>query len=182
MPERTYKIGEAAQLLKLKTHVLRFWETEFSQLSPLRTDKGQRLYSEGDLALLKSIRHLLHERGLTIEGARKVLQSNADASDMSEASLAAALLAEGEANPAAPPLSREAVAAAASLAALAPLDTGYMNAEYMVDEETGEETEQEGDAAQPRQAFTGSRPAGEELLRYALAELRAIRSMLRPEN
>lgn len=81
MSEHTYKIGEAAQLLKLKSYVLRFWETEFPQLTPLRTEKGQRLYSEADLELLKFIRHLLHERGLTIEGARKVLQSRADSDD-----------------------------------------------------------------------------------------------------
>lgn len=73
MAERTYRIGEAASLLNLKTYVLRFWETEFPQLVPLRTEKGQRLYTEADLALLRRIRLLLHERGLTIEGARRML-------------------------------------------------------------------------------------------------------------
>ncbi|MDR2800901.1 MAG: MerR family transcriptional regulator, partial [Desulfovibrio sp.] len=72
MPE-AYKIGEAAALLNLKTYVLRFWETEFPEIAPLRTDSGRRLYSEADLALLERIRFLLHERGLTIGGARKVL-------------------------------------------------------------------------------------------------------------
>ncbi len=69
----TYKIGEAAALLNLKTYVLRFWETEFPQIAPLRTEKGQRLYTDEHVALLRRIRFLLHERGLTIEGARKVL-------------------------------------------------------------------------------------------------------------
>lgn len=69
----TYKIGEAAALLNLKTYVLRFWETEFPEIVPLRTEKGQRLYTEGHLALLERIRYLLHERGLTIGGARKIL-------------------------------------------------------------------------------------------------------------
>jgi DNA-binding transcriptional MerR regulator len=73
MSEKLYKIGEAAELLKLKTYVLRFWEMEFSQLTPTRTQTGQRMYTERDLAVLKHIRHLLHERGLTIEGARKLL-------------------------------------------------------------------------------------------------------------
>lgn len=68
-----YKIGEAAKLLNLKTYVLRFWETEFTELRPHRTETGQRLYSEQDIVLLRTIRHLLHERGLTIEGARKAL-------------------------------------------------------------------------------------------------------------
>lgn len=82
MAERTYRIGEAASLLNLKTYVLRFWETEFPQLAPLRTEKGQRLYTEADLALLRRVRFLLHERGLTIEGARRILaERDASAGD-----------------------------------------------------------------------------------------------------
>ena len=77
MSEKTYRIGEAAELLNLKTHVLRFWETEFPQLDPLRTDKGQRLYTETHLALLRRIQQLLHEQGMTIEGARRVLEGSA---------------------------------------------------------------------------------------------------------
>lgn len=73
MAEKTYRIGEAARLLELETYVLRFWETEFTQLEPLRTAKGQRLYTEAHLRLLRRIRSLLHEQGLTIEGARRVL-------------------------------------------------------------------------------------------------------------
>lgn len=70
---KTYRIGEVSKMLQLKSYVLRFWETEFPQLKPSRTEKGQRLYSEKDVELLRSIRHLLHERGLTIDGARKEL-------------------------------------------------------------------------------------------------------------
>ncbi len=73
MPEKLYRIGDAAQLLGLKTYVLRYWETEFSQLRPVRTGKGQRRYTEADMAVLTRIRYLLHEQGMTIEGARKVL-------------------------------------------------------------------------------------------------------------
>lgn len=71
--ETTYRIGEAARLLSLKTYVLRFWESEFPQLSPMRTDKGQRLYTEDHIALLRAIKHLLHEQGMTIDGARRRL-------------------------------------------------------------------------------------------------------------
>lgn len=74
--EQTYKIGEAATLLNLKTYVLRFWETEFPQIAPLRTEKGQRLYREKDIELLERIRYLLHEQGLTIDGARKILDNH----------------------------------------------------------------------------------------------------------
>ena len=63
MTGRTYRIGEAARLLKLEGYVLRFWETEFEQLRPLRTPKGQRLYSDADLVVLRRIRTLLHSNG-----------------------------------------------------------------------------------------------------------------------
>ena len=74
---RVYRIGEAARALNLQTSVLRFWEGEFPGLQPVRTPKGQRLYSENDMALLRRIRSLLHEQGMTIEGARRVLAGDA---------------------------------------------------------------------------------------------------------
>lgn len=76
-PEHRYRIGEVAEMLNLKPHVLRFWETEFPQLDPFRTAKGQRLYAAEHVALLRRIRQLLHEQGMTIEGARRVLQGSA---------------------------------------------------------------------------------------------------------
>lgn len=82
--EKTYKIGEAAALLKLKSYVLRFWETEFPQLEPRRTDKGQRYYTEEDLELLSRIRYLLHERGLTIEGARRLMSEGTRHGDLQQ--------------------------------------------------------------------------------------------------
>lgn len=80
MEEKYYRIGEVAALLNLKTHVLRFWETEFPQIEPLRTESGQRLYSESDVGAIRRIQQLLHEQGMTIEGARRVL-SGADGDD-----------------------------------------------------------------------------------------------------
>lgn len=79
--EKTYKIGEVAQMLHLKAHVLRFWETVFPQIDPIRTDtgqkhKGQRLYTASQVALLRRIQQLLHEQGMTIEGAKRVLDGN----------------------------------------------------------------------------------------------------------
>ena len=71
-PGRMYRIGEAARELDLQTSVLRFWEGEFPGLQPVRTPKGQRLYTERDMELLRKIRSLLHEQGMTIEGARRV--------------------------------------------------------------------------------------------------------------
>jgi len=75
---RTYRIGEVAEFLKLKSYVLRFWESEFSQLVPLRTEKGQRLYTEEHVALLRHIQILLHKKGMTIEGARRILEHEED--------------------------------------------------------------------------------------------------------
>lgn len=75
--EKTYRIGEVAVMLNLKTHVLRFWETEFPQIEPLRTDKGQRLYTSEHVNLLRRIQQLLHEQGMTIDGARRVLEGSA---------------------------------------------------------------------------------------------------------
>lgn len=70
---KRYKIGDAARLLEVKPYVLRFWETEFPELEPVRTPSGQRLYTEEHLALLRRIKALLYGEGLTIEGARKRL-------------------------------------------------------------------------------------------------------------
>lgn len=77
MSAPTYRIGEAAELLQLETHVLRFWQSKFPQLAPRRTEKGQRRYTEEDVALLRRIKQLLHEQGMTIEGARRVLEGGA---------------------------------------------------------------------------------------------------------
>ncbi len=71
---KTYKIGQAAELLGLETYVLRFWETEFPLLRPKRTSKGQRFYTSEHLVLLKRIKKLLYEDRLTIDGARMRLE------------------------------------------------------------------------------------------------------------
>jgi DNA-binding transcriptional MerR regulator len=79
MLQRTYKIGEVASLTGLKPFVLRFWETEFPQLAPVRTKKGQRLYTDAHLDLIARIKTLLYEEKLTIDGARRRLsESNRD--------------------------------------------------------------------------------------------------------
>ncbi|MBT8762843.1 MerR family transcriptional regulator [Desulfohalobiaceae bacterium Ax17] len=72
--EKLYKIGQAAKMLGLESYVLRFWEKEFPQLKPLRTSKGQRLYTEEHIKLIKKIKTLLYEDRLTIEGAKMRLE------------------------------------------------------------------------------------------------------------
>lgn len=84
--ERTkrLRIGDAAKLLGLEPYVLRYWESEFPQLAPLRTEKGQRLYSEQDLELIRTIQALLYEEGLTIEGAKRRLEDTAQFRKMTQ--------------------------------------------------------------------------------------------------
>jgi DNA-binding transcriptional MerR regulator len=74
LPDKLYfKIGEVSKLTRLPAYVLRFWENEFTCIRPKRTSSGQRLYRRGDVEMVFKIRHLLHERKFTIEGARQYL-------------------------------------------------------------------------------------------------------------
>ncbi len=74
---KTYKIGQAAKLLDVKPFVLRFWESEFKDvLVPVRTPSGQRAYTEGNVDLVREIKRLLYDEGLTIEGAKKRLRES----------------------------------------------------------------------------------------------------------
>lgn len=66
-------IGEAATELGLKTHVLRFWETKFDNLRPMKRPDGRRYYRPEDMEMLRQLQNLLHVQGLTIRGAIKAL-------------------------------------------------------------------------------------------------------------
>lgn len=69
-------IGEAAAELGLKTHVLRFWETKFDNLKPMKRPDGRRFYRPDDMELLRKLQNLLHVQGLTIRGAVKALDGD----------------------------------------------------------------------------------------------------------
>jgi DNA-binding transcriptional MerR regulator len=81
-------IGEAASELGLKTHVLRFWETKFDALKPMKRPDGRRYYRPEDMAVLRQLRQLLHVQGLTIRGAVRMLELG-DAAGLGEAEEAA---------------------------------------------------------------------------------------------
>lgn len=68
-------ISEVAGELNIQQHVLRFWETKFSQIRPLKRGGGRRYYRPEDIQLLKSIQHLLYTEGYTIKGVQKLLKS-----------------------------------------------------------------------------------------------------------
>jgi DNA-binding transcriptional MerR regulator len=75
IPEKIYfRIGEVSELADLPTYVLRFWETEFSQLKPIKSSTGQRMYRRRDVEYVMQIRKLLYEDGFTIAGARDRLR------------------------------------------------------------------------------------------------------------
>lgn len=75
IPDKFYfKIGEVSDIAGVAPYVLRFWETEFKQIKPKRTETGQRLYRRQDVELVLRIKHLLYERKFTIEGARQHLR------------------------------------------------------------------------------------------------------------
>jgi DNA-binding transcriptional MerR regulator len=73
-PEAFRTISEAAEELDLPQHVLRFWETRFSTIKPLKRGGGRRYYRPEDVLLLKGIRHLLYDQGFTIKGVQKILK------------------------------------------------------------------------------------------------------------
>jgi DNA-binding transcriptional MerR regulator len=75
IPDRLYfKIGDVAELCGVETYVLRFWESQFSQLKPNKSGTGQRLYRRRDVELALKIKRLVHAEGYTLAGARAVLE------------------------------------------------------------------------------------------------------------
>jgi len=80
IPDKLYfKIGEVSDLLGVEPYVLRYWETEFTVLSPKKSGTGHRLYRRKDVELLLRIKHLLYEKKFTIEGARQSLLADSRA-------------------------------------------------------------------------------------------------------
>ena len=69
-------ISEVAATLGTPTHVLRFWESKFSQIKPVKRAGGRRYYRPEDIDLLSGIKTLLHDQGMTIKGAQKLLKEN----------------------------------------------------------------------------------------------------------
>lgn len=75
-PDAFRTISEAADELDLPQHVLRFWETRFATIRPLKRGGGRRYYRPEDVLLLKGIRYLLYDRGFTIKGVQKILKDH----------------------------------------------------------------------------------------------------------
>ena len=96
IPDKSlFRIGEVSRLTGTKAFVLRYWETEFPTLGPVKNSSGHRLYRREDVETVFEIKRLLYDEGFTIAGARRHLAERAGAAT-----------AEGE-NPPAPPVARE---------------------------------------------------------------------------
>lgn len=81
-----FRIGEVARICSLPTYVLRFWETEFPQLKPSKSNTGQRLYRRKDVENVVRVKKLLYDDGYTISGARQFLKAESK-QDRSQAPL-----------------------------------------------------------------------------------------------
>jgi DNA-binding transcriptional MerR regulator len=73
-PDAFRTISEAADDLGLEQHVLRFWETRFSQIKPLKRGGGRRYYRPDDIDFLRGLKHLLHDQRYTIKGVQKIIK------------------------------------------------------------------------------------------------------------
>jgi len=73
--KRYFTIGEVSELCLVKPHVLRYWEQEFPQLSPVKRRGNRRYYQRDDVLVIREIRELLYDQGFTIGGARQQLES-----------------------------------------------------------------------------------------------------------
>lgn len=74
IPEKAYfRIGEVSKILSVEPYVIRYWETEFKTVNPVRTKTAQRLYRKKDVQELLTIKNLLYSQRFTIDGAKKQL-------------------------------------------------------------------------------------------------------------
>jgi DNA-binding transcriptional MerR regulator len=87
--ERLYRIGEVSRLSDLKPFVLRYWETEFPMLEPVKSPSGHRMYRQQDVDMVFKIKRLLYDEGFTIAGARRMLREGNGAIGVEPSSRAA---------------------------------------------------------------------------------------------
>jgi DNA-binding transcriptional MerR regulator len=92
-----YRIGEVSRLTDLKPFVLRYWETEFPMLEPVKSASGHRLYRQQDVDMVLRIKRLLYDEGFTIAGARRHLREQNGAGEPESSAHAASGTSEGAA-------------------------------------------------------------------------------------
>ncbi len=85
--KKFFRIGEVSRIIGVEPYVLRYWESEFPQIRPVRADTNQRTYQKKDLELILEIKRLLYEEKLTIEGARQRLKQRKEKKGIADAGL-----------------------------------------------------------------------------------------------
>ena len=87
--KRYFTISEASNLCNVEAHVLRYWEQEFSQLSPIKRRGNRRYYQRHDVMLIRHIKELLYDNGYTIKGAKQKLSEEASDQETKSSSISA---------------------------------------------------------------------------------------------
>mgnify|MGYP001171035863 FL=1 len=87
--KRYFTISEASNLCNVEAHVLRYWEQEFSQLSPIKRRGNRRYYQRHDVMLIRHIKELLYNNGYTIKGAKQKLTDEASEQETKSSSISA---------------------------------------------------------------------------------------------
>ena len=87
--KRYFTISEASNLCNVEAHVLRYWEQEFSQLSPIKRRGNRRYYQRHDVILIRHIKELLYDNGYTIKGAKQKLSDEASDQETKSSSISA---------------------------------------------------------------------------------------------
>ena len=87
--KRYFTISEASSLCNVEAHVLRYWEQEFSQLSPIKRRGNRRYYQRHDVMLIRHIKELLYNNGYTIKGAKQKLTDEASEQETKSSSISA---------------------------------------------------------------------------------------------
>jgi len=85
--KKFFRIGEVSRIIGVEPYVLRYWESEFPQIRPVRAETNQRTYQKRDLELILEIKRLLYEEKLTIEGARQRLKQKKEKAPVANAGL-----------------------------------------------------------------------------------------------
>jgi len=80
-----YSIGEVCEMAGLKPHVLRYWETQFKELSPTKNRAGNRVYRAREIKLIELVKNLLYEEKFTIDGARRKLEQLREEGELEKA-------------------------------------------------------------------------------------------------
>lgn len=158
-PDAFRTISEVADGLNVPQHVLRFWETRFSQIRPMKRGGGRRYYRPNDVDLLKGIRQLLYGQGYTIRGVQRILKESGTAHVVA--------IGRGEIQPGVPNVSenepKSVAIAPRRLPAAAPRDAG-------------------NDGPMPASGASALNGRQLGLLREALGELAAARKLLTNES